>query len=145
MFDPKMPRGIRNCNAGNIRMSSIRWQGLRPSPTDTAFAEFVTPVYGVRALMKVLLTYYRKYGLDTVQSIINRWAPPIENATDHYAHHVAMRLKVKRHQTLDVTDKGTLISLAKAIVVHENGWAPRGYPKHWYEDALYEDAYKLIN
>ena len=135
-----LPRGIRNNNPGNIRLTKIKWQGQRAAQFDPAFVEFESPVYGLRALMKVLLTYYNKYGLDTVQSIINRWAPPVENATDHYAAHVAHRLNVKRTEALNLHDPKMLISLTQAIVLHENGWPPRDRPKFWYAQKIYEAA-----
>ena len=137
------PRGIRNNNPGNIRKSAIKWQGLRRTPFDPEFAEFTKPVYGLRALMKILLTYYRKYNLNSVQSIINRWAPPHENATDHYAGHVASRLKVKRTDPLVISDPKILIALAKAITRHENGQPPKSIPKDWYPEALYEEAIEI--
>lgn len=135
------PRGIRNHNPGNIRLTKIKWNGQKQEQFDPAFVEFEEAVYGLRALMKVLLTYYRKYGLDTVQSIINRWAPPHENATDHYAAHVAHRLKVKRTECLDIENHDILINLAKAIVIHENGWPSSEYPQYWYEDDVYLTAF----
>lgn len=135
------PRGIRNNNPGNLRLSKIHWQGQKETQFDPAFVEFETPVMGLRALMKTLLTYNRRYGLDTVQAIINRWAPPHENATDYYAGHVAHRLKVKRTDVINV--ESCLIDLAKAIVVHENGWAKNPAPKFWYDNETYEQAREM--
>jgi hypothetical protein len=143
MIDRVMPRGIRNNNPGNIRLTSTRWLGQKEAQFDNAFVEFSDPVYGLRALMKVLLTYYRKYGLDTVQSVINRWAPPSENATDHYAAHVAHRLKVKRTEQIRIDDCTVLKSLARAIVIHENGWPPKHIPKGWYAEKIYSKAADL--
>ncbi len=143
MNSQKLPRGIRNNNPGNLRLSKIRWQGQKPLQFDPDFVEFESPEMGVRALMKTLLTYYRKYGLDTVQAIVNRWAPPHENATDYYAAHVAKILEVKRGDPLNVHSKNTMMKLAKAITVHENGWARRPCPRFWYEDGVYEEAYRL--
>ena len=140
MNSRNIPRGIRNNNPGNLRLSKIRWQGQKQNQFDPAFVEFETPVMGLRALMKTLLTYYRRYGLDTVQSIINRWAPPHENATDYYAGHVAHRLKVRRTDAINPAHPDTLIRLAKAITVHENGWADKTLPKCWFEDDLYKAA-----
>lgn len=139
-----LPRGIRNNNPGNIRKGTANWQGMRAEGFDPAFVEFTDPVYGIRAMMKIFLTYHRKYGLDTVQSIINRWAPPHENATDHYAAHVAKLLGVKRYDVLDVA--ALLVPLAKAVTLHENG-APRSdmdKPRYWYADSLYEQAQAMV-
>lgn len=135
------PRGIRNNNPGNIRLSTARWRGQKPAQGDTEFAEFDTPVSGLRALMVLLLTYYRKYGLDTVDSIINRFAPPHENATDHYAWSVAKRMGVKRGQRLYLGDTETLIAFAQAIVRHENGQAPKERNSgEWYAPDVFKTA-----
>lgn len=144
MNDILLPRGIRNNNPGNIRKSAAAWQGMRAEMFDSDFVEFTEPVYGIRAMMKIFLIYHRKYGLDTVQSIVNRWAPPHENATDHYAAHVAQLLGVKRYDVLDVA--AVLVPLAKAVTLHENG-APRrdtDRPRYWYEDSLYEQAREMV-
>jgi hypothetical protein len=93
--------------------------------------------------MKTLLTYYRRYGLDTVQSLINRYAPPYENATDNYIHEVAKALDIERFGKIDPTVKSELVALARAIVIQENGKAPAGRPVAWYDQALYEQAAAL--
>lgn len=137
--DPR-PRGIRNNNPGNIRRSKSKWQGQSAEGADPDFVTFASPAAGLRALMKTLLTYHRKYGLDTVQSIINRWAPPHENATDHYAQAVARRLKTGLFLALDLGDARTLAELAAAIVNHENGQARPPLPPDWYPSALYRET-----
>lgn len=129
-----LPRGIRNNNPGNIRLSGTRWKGQKLRQVDTAFVEFDTPLAGIRALMRLLLTYHLRHGLDSVESIINRYAPPEENATDHYIHSVCGALGVKRREAIDLKDRKILTALCKAIIRHENG------NKDWYEEALYEAA-----
>jgi hypothetical protein len=138
------PRGIRNNNPGNIRLSATLWQGQTvPPQQDLDFVEFATPLYGLRALMKTLLTYYLKYNLDTVQSLINRYAPPYENATDAYIYQVAKALNVKRTDKIDVSSKQILTTLTQAIIMHENGPPPAGRPSGWYDPALYDQAAAL--
>lgn len=138
------PRGIRNNNPGNIRLSATLWQGQQQPPQqDLDFVEFTTPLYGLRALMKTLLTYYLKFNLDTVRSMINRYAPPHENATDAYIYDVARVLNVRRTDKIDVSSKQTLIALTQAIILHENGPPPAGRPSGWYDPALYDQAAAL--
>ena len=140
-----LPRGIRNNNPGNLRLSKTVWQGQKPPPqTDKDFVEFITPLYGLRALMKTLQTYYLKYNLDTVECIINRFAPPHENATDSYIHHIAKGLKVRRTDRIDLTSRSLLILLSCGIVRHENGVAPPERPSDWYEQELYNQAVSLV-
>lgn len=135
-----MPKGIRQNNAGNIRNTSIVWRG--EVTKDEEFEVFDTPENGLRALMKLILNYNRKYGLNTVQQIINRWAPPIENDTGSYQEHVAKVLGVRVNQEFDL-NRDKLILLAKAIVRHENGKPPKGTPFYWYEDIVYQAAADL--
>ncbi|MEO6498293.1 MAG: hypothetical protein ABIN95_04740, partial [Mucilaginibacter sp.] len=68
-----LPRGMKNNNPGNIRRGATAWQGKIPlgQNTDGAFEQFTTYVYGIRAMIKNLLSYYRD-GLNTVERIIYR-------------------------------------------------------------------------
>lgn len=118
------PRGIRNNNPGNIRKSNIKWQGLAAEQTDGAFYQFTRAEYGIRALCRVLRTYQRKYGLNDVRSIINRFAPPVENDTDSYVYAVAKALGVSSNISINLEDRETMIKLLKAIIKHENGQQP---------------------
>ena len=140
-----LPRGIRNNNPGNIRLSKTVWQGQKPPPqADPDFVEFISALYGLRALMKVLLTYHLKYGLDTVECIINRFAPPHENATDGYIHSVAKAMNVRRTDKISLTSPPVLIALTRAIVLQENGRPPADMPPGWYDHAIYDQAAGLV-
>lgn len=133
------PRGIRNNNPGNIRLSKTDWKG-EVKGGDKVFETFKTPEDGLRALMLILMTYYTKYRLTTVRAIINRWAPPSENDTEAYIKQVSWRVGVSSDQTIDLLDKGILISIAKGIVIHENGAPPKNRPDAWYLPSQYEEA-----
>ena len=114
-------RGIRNNNAGNIRHSSDKWLG-EVQGSDKAFKTFSTPVYGIRALAKLLLNYERKYSLNTISGIISRWAPTNENDTTAYVKAVAAACGVDPYQPIDVP--AYLACLVPAIIKHENGSQP---------------------
>lgn len=111
-------RGLRNNNPGNIRMSAAKWEGQTGDDGD--FVKFATPEHGIRALSRNLLSYDRQ-GYNTVEQIINRWAPPSENETDKYIAEVAGALEVPPNTRLDLTDINTLTKLSKAIIKKENG------------------------
>lgn len=130
-----VPRGIRNKNPGNIRWGDP-WEGLVPEAqrTDTSFCQFTDTVYGIRALAKILLTYQAKYKLDSVEAIIRRWAPPVENDTGAYVNAVAAHMRVPASQPLDLTDASTLRPLVEGIILHENGTQP--YTQTLIDDAL---------
>lgn len=122
--DRKLPRGIRNNNPGNIRLSTNNvWQGEVEGSDDT-FVTFMTPYHGLRAMAKLLLNYQRIYGLRTIRAIVARWAPSNENHTDAYVQHVALSMNVSADKPIDVTDEDTLLELMKAIIKVENG-APK--------------------
>ncbi|MER5002585.1 structural protein, partial [Providencia stuartii] len=93
----KQARGIRNNNPGNIDYNKANnWKGQLPhDPSiEPRFCRFESPVYGIRALMALLRTYQRKYGLKTVSGLIDRWAPTNENNTRAYINGVAKELGV---------------------------------------------------
>lgn len=126
MSDPMTPtRGEANNNPGNINFDSeTNWlgqQGIEGGP-HPRFARFAQPVYGIRALAKNLLTYYRRYGLNTVDHIIPRWAPATDNnATGSYIRAVAQRTGFEPSEIIDLGDPATLGKLVEAIIWQENG------------------------
>ena len=131
-------RGIRNNNPGNIRVSKSQWRGEVPSCC--AFEKFDSPVMGIRAMMRLLLNYQRRYKLKTIRNLINRWAPHTENNTAAYVDHVSKVAGFLPDTQIDLTDPLTLIEIAQAIVLHENGHPPAGSPKYWYDDTVYQAA-----
>jgi hypothetical protein len=116
------PRGIRNNNPGNIRHGA-KWQGLAEVQKDKDFCTFKSPEYGIRALARVLKTYKSRYGLNTVEGIINRYAPQNENDTSAYIKHIVKELDISPSDEIELTDD-ELIVLIKAIIKHENGTQP---------------------
>lgn len=119
------PRGIRNNNPGNIRWGE-NWKGLDPDGKnkDKSFCVFEEPKWGIRALCKVLITYNRRYGLDTVQEIISRFAPTSENDTTAYMNHVAKLLGVRPDEQIKVCNERVMYTLITSIIQHENGVQP---------------------
>ncbi len=111
-------RGVRNANPGNIRKSKDQWEGAIGD--DGAFVIFDSPESGVRALAKNLQSYGRQ-GYDSIEKIINRWAPPSENDTQSYIDSVVSATGIPATQSLDLSDPDTLSSLAQAIGFHETG------------------------
>nr|WP_246769583.1 hypothetical protein [Escherichia sp. E2593] len=116
-------RGIRNNNPGNLEYSkSNPWVGQNGD--DGRFAKFETPEHGIRALGRNLLSYQRQ-GIDTVNDIINRWAPPGDNNdTSAYVKAVCAQLGVHPDQQIDASNPDTLSALCSAIIKHENGDQP---------------------
>lgn len=115
------PRGLRNCNPGNIRITGDKWQGLRPTQTDKEFFQFTEMKWGYRALIRSLQTYREKHGCKTIADFINRWAPPVENNTNGYIQRVCKEMEVPTTFVPDVNDKDTMCAFAAAISQVENG------------------------
>ncbi len=118
-----LPRGIRNNNPLNIReneTSNDQWEGERVLDTDPDFEEFISPVYGIRAAVRVLKSYRRR-GVVTLGDIITTWAPMTENDTASYIESVAQQTGLKPWAT--VTDIH-YPALLKAMIKHENGIQP---------------------
>ena len=141
---PTLPRGVRNNNPGNLRHGDD-WLGLSAVQTDKAFCQFDSPLYGLRALMRLLLNYRRKTDpqgrrIVTIRQAISRWAPPSENDTAAYVNTVARRLGVDPDAPLDWGYAETLTGMARAIVTHENGRAPQDFPADWYSPEQYHRA-----
>lgn len=139
-----LPKGVRQHNPGNIEYSpKNKWQGAAEQPAGERFAVFQSPVWGLRALAVLLITYYDKYDCDTVSKIIKRWAPSHENPTDKYAAHVAARAGVLVDEPIDVHSYAVLSGLLRGVVTFENGsGAKHGRPVDWYEPETYDEALK---
>lgn len=118
------PRGIRNCNPGNIRITKDKWKGLRAVQADKEFFQFITPQWGYRALIRTLQNYRKRHGCETIGDFIRRWAPPSENNTLSYIRFVCEKMGVPPDYVPNVEDKATMCLFAYAISYYENGVVP---------------------
>lgn len=118
------PLGVRNNNPGNIRVSDIPWNGKAPGG-EGGFERFNTPEDGVSALTQNLLTYQDKHGLNTIEGIINRWAPASDNNNvGAYVASVAQKTGLDPRAALNLRDPNVMKPLVAAIIQHENGQQP---------------------
>lgn len=130
-LSPHVPRGIRNNNPGNIRHNpSVTWVGQEATQTDLDFVQFVTPEYGIRAIVRIIRSYKRE-GLNTIQGAIQRWAPSTENDTQAYITDVCQGCSIEPYTVVDGKKVETVVdfdaimpTLIKAIIFHENGIQP---------------------
>ena len=117
-------KSVLLCNPANIRLNSQSFVGeLKPS-SDRSFKQFKSMTYGVRALMRILLTYYNKYHCDTVAKIITRYAPSIENNTSAYISFVCKRMHTEPNTILRLNIKPDLFPLVEAICKYESNYVP---------------------
>ena len=93
----KIPLGLRNNKPLNIRrVPGTHWKGEIPQSSSpsrggregSAFVQFASLEWGIRAAFAILQTYRRKYDATCIEAIIGRWAPSRENNTAEYINGV---------------------------------------------------------
>lgn len=127
---------IRLHNPGNIENDGDQWKGLSEDQPHHRFYKFISPEYGIRAIIRLLVTYNKKYDGDTIKEIITRWAPPSENNTIAYIKSVCKKTGKNPDDPVDITSRKEIASLVKAIILHENGVQP-------YDNTVIEKALDL--
>ena len=119
-----LPRGIRNNNPLNIRRSKDQWKGLADAQTDRASCQFKSLEYGWRAAFYLLTrTYYHKYRLYTIRTIIRRWAPPGENNTEAYITNVSRLTGIDPDEPIGIPSErpSRWMMVGVAMAIQENG------------------------
>ena len=122
-------RGYRNNNPLNIRLSSNNWKGeIKPS-ADKSFCQFQTMAYGFRAAMVCIRTYITKHNCNTLQEIINRWAPWTDgNNPINYAKKVMNTFPdtfADKDTVIDFHNQNQMTKLVYAMAIVENGSEPQ--------------------
>ncbi|MBQ1829409.1 MAG: hypothetical protein II115_09475 [Prevotella sp.] len=119
------PRGIRNCNPLNIRRTGKdQWKGMAEVQADRAFVQFKSLEYGWRAAFHLLTrTYYHKYRLYTIRTIIRRWAPSSENDTSAYIANVSLLTGIDPDEPIGIpSDRPSRwMAVGVAMAIQENG------------------------
>ena len=109
-------------NPCNVRRSPDTFKGEIKS--DGAFKVFIDNAHGYRCAMVILRTYIRRHGIDTIEGIINRFAPPSDNnPTENYINFVADKSGFIRSQTI-VFAKESILPIIYAISWFEQGRKP---------------------
>ena len=115
------PRGLRNNNPGNIRISKTKYLGEVQPSQDSAFKQFTTMAYGYRAMFTLLYTYQKKYGINTIADAIIRYAPAIENHTTAYIDMVSEWSGVPATSHITTTNADVMVPIVAAMSRVENG------------------------
>ncbi|EBF6938626.1 transglycosylase [Salmonella enterica subsp. enterica] len=123
-------RNYRNNNLGTLVFANQEGATLE-SPNakgEQRFARFNTPEEGIRALANQVSSYYNGTSaaagyqkLQTVSSIISKWAPPNENNTNQYIDNVSKYLGVSPNEKIDVSNPEVMTQLVRAIATKEGG------------------------
>ncbi|EIY6565374.1 transglycosylase [Escherichia coli] len=123
-------RNYRNNNLGNLVFANQEGATLEAPNTkgEQRFARFNTPEEGIRALANQVSSYYNGTSaaagyqkLQTVSSIISKWAPPKENNTNQYIDNVSKYLGVSPNEKIDVSNPEVMTQLVRAIATKEGG------------------------
>lgn len=122
--DPNLPRGYRNNNPLNIRISSSNWLGKVTPNTDGSFEQFTSMAYGYRAAFVLIRNYINLYGLRTVSDIISRWAPNNENNTSGYISRVCKTTGFSPDTVISPNSYDQMSKLVYAMAIVENGTNP---------------------
>lgn len=117
-----LPRGLRNNNPLNIRISSTPWVGKVADNTDGTFEQFTSMEYGLRAALVNIRTYIRRDHRDTIEDIISRWAPAADgNDVRNYIAIVSRKSCVPDRYHLSYNDKSRLSRIVWAMAFVECG------------------------
>lgn len=116
-----LPRGLRNCNPGNIRRSRVRYEGEVTPSQDAEFKQFESMAYGYRAIFVLLYTYQHRHGLNCIATMLGRYAPKNENDTLAYITAVAVRSGVSPNGRITTTNGDVMVPIVAAMSAVENG------------------------
>lgn len=123
------PRSLRNKNPGNIKLSTIPWQGKVPNAqnTDGTFEQFTTfqnrpgMVWGTRAMIKELIDSIINDGNNTLTKLIKDWTagdPPANQ--QNYITYVSNMASINPTGLIQA-DKSTLRKLTFTMADWEAG------------------------
>jgi hypothetical protein len=126
-----LPRGIRNNNPLNIRRTAKdQWKGMSRTQNDRSFCQFEKMEYGWRAAFWLLTrTYYHKYRLYTIRSIVERWAPPNENNTRAYVENVSRLTGIDPDEPIGIPSEkpSRWMMVGMAMAIQETGFTSLDY------------------
>lgn len=134
------PRGIRNNNPLNIRKGND-WKGERPEQKDKAFEEFTSMEYGIRAGFIILRKYITGYNgltqkFNTIEKMISRWAPAVENNTTAYISQVSKMTGIPATLKISFAQRSFMVAIVDAMIFVECG-------QH-VDKQLIESAYDMV-
>ena len=123
-----LPRGYRNNNPVNIRISTNKWNGKISPNTDGVFEQFIDMVHGYRAALVLLRGKgYINGGLNTIRKMITKFAPANENYTAGYIADVSKMTGIDPDAVISRNDKDALTRIVYAMSIVENGYKDKAY------------------
>lgn len=116
-----IPRGIRNNNPLNIKLSPDRFQGELPLSYDDTFKQFRTMRDGLRAAFCIIRTYIIHKACNTLRSIVTRWCGETGKTLANYITVCEQRTGLLPDQPIRWIDKATVLALVAAMAFVECG------------------------
>lgn len=112
--------GYKFCNPLNIKTFGNNWSGMVGQDA-RGHAIFETPQDGICAAAKILKTYASKYGINTVDGIVDRFCAASDSVTRAYISNVCKAMGVNPGEALDVKDPQVMTKLISAMMRQEIG------------------------
>lgn len=112
--------GYKFCNPLNIKAFGNNWSGMVGQDA-RGHAIFETPQDGICAAAKILKTYASKYGINTVDGIVDRFCAASDSVTRAYISNVCKAMGVNPGEALDVKDPQVMTKLISAMMRQEIG------------------------
>ena len=114
------PRGIRNNNPGNLNYAG-QAGATKEGGDKGRFAVFSSMAEGIAALYRQLQLYFKR-GINTIADIVKKYAPSSDgNNEGAYISQLTKATGKSADEKLDSNDMGTIFSLMRGIINHENG------------------------
>jgi hypothetical protein len=107
--------------AGGVNVNNVG--NVRPVGSSTGFQQPKDMNEGLQIMDNNLKAYGDK-GINTLEGIISRWAPPSENDTPAYIKSAAQRLGIDPKQPIDLSNPAVRQAVGTAIMLQEKG--PKG-------------------
>lgn len=119
------PRGIRNNNPGNLNFAG-QAGASKEGGENGRFAVFSSMRDGVAALYRQLQLYIKR-GSNTIEAIVNKYAPAGDNNNvAAYIQQLVKETGKKAGDALSGGDTETVFKLIRGIINHENGTGKDG-------------------
>ena len=106
---------VRNNNPLNIKAIKTPWKGQIGTDRH-GHAVFDDPAYGIRAAANVLINYYLRHGLDTLNGVVGRFCT---GNREQYVAYLSRRLGLRPDEGFNILDR--LPELLQAMARFESG------------------------
>lgn len=115
--------GYKGCNPLNVKVFGNNWNGL-VGQDERGHGIFSRPEEGIRAGVKVLQSYSNKYGINTIEGIISRFAAADPATLGAYVDNVSHATGYGSNEQLNLKDPEVLKKVVTAMMKQEIGDVP---------------------